>query len=620
MLENSKNNNGRQTGFTYRFVNYFLRNTQLTVLLFLILIVGGVGAFTRLRVEGFPEVQIPMALVTTVVPGAGPDTIRNSVSGPIEQAVKDLPGITETTSVSQTNLSIVIINYDNDTDVSLAVQEARAKIDVLDLPEGVTPQVVIPEIGIAPFFLAVSGGTDLLSLRQEAESLNEELLAIKGVSSVNEISGIEEKIYIELGPQYQSPEIIEQIRNASVAFPLGEALIDGKRVPVVAKSALADLEALRALRINLPDGDVRQLADIASVYLGVDNGDRIHRVGFFAANLNQFKIQPALLYEIDVESGTDILALNKKVKETVESANLANQSVDYAIVLNQAQQSQAQVDEIIAGALGSKWGTNNPIGYLGILFGGAWLLLIAMLLFLDWRTAIISLLSIPLSFLFTFLVLAMFGIQLNTLVLFSLVLVLGLIVDPAIVVLESIRRYMDIGERGGKAVLRAVDVVGLGLFVATVTSLIVFLPFAVVSGTFGKLIIYIPYTVFPAIIASYFIPLMFLTWLGARYIKPEAGQELKDEDDVHTLWPLARGFIRINRYVMARRWSAIAVVVAGLIAPVLITGVLFSTGQIRQVQFSQPDDSEYLQLSIPRPANQTYRDLQIMATDTEEIL
>jgi HAE1 family hydrophobic/amphiphilic exporter-1 len=611
--------NNNKYGFTHRFVNYFLRNTQLTILLFLILVIGGVGAFLRLRVEGFPEIQIPAVVVTTVVPGAGPDTVRSIVSQPIETAVKNLDGVKETSSTSQANFSVVVINYDSNVDVNLAIQEARTKIESLALPEGISPQVVVSKINRAPFYIAVSGGTDLLSLRKQSEILKTELQAIDSVASVNEISGIEANIYIELGPQYQSPQIIDQIRAANVGFPLGETIIDGKRVPVVAKSSVRDLEDIRAIRINLPDGSSVRLADIASVYLGVDYGNKVHRVGFLQPELNQFKIQPSLLYEVTVEKGTDLLAINDQIKEAVAKSNERSDVADFVIVLNMADRAQQQVDEIIAGAIGSSWG-DSPIGYVGFIFGGAWLLLIIMLLFLDWRTAIVSLLSIPLSFLFTFLVLAILGIQLNTLVLFSLVLVLGLIVDPAIVVLESIRRYMDIGYKGDSAVLRAVDVVGLGLFVSVLTSLIVFLPFAVVSGTFGQLIVYIPYTVFPAIIASYFIPLIFLTWLGSRYIKTEKGQELKDEDDVHTLWSIARSLMNINRYIVSRRWASILTVVAGLVVPIAITVVLFSTDHIRQVQFSQPDDSHYIQLSIPRGANQTYRDLQMTATGVEEVL
>lgn len=609
------------SSFTYRLVNYFLKNTQLTVLLLVILIIGGLGSFLRLRVEGFPEVQIPIVLVTTVVPGAGPDTVRSSVSNPIESAVKNLPNVSQISATSQTNFSVVVINYQGGVDVNLSAGEVRTKIESLSLPDGIRPEVIVPEIGTAPFFITASGGTDLLSLRSEASSvLKEKLLAIKGVTALNEISGIEEKIYIELGPQYQSPQIIEQIKAASVGFPLGETVIDGRLVPVVAKSSAIDLESIRSLAIVLPDGQTVELASIASVYTGVDYSNKVHRTGYYLPEQNQFKIQPAVLYEVDTEKSVDMLALNKKVKQAVEDASNQSSVADFAIVLNMADQSQAQVDEIIAGAIGEKWGTDNPIGYVGILFGGVWLLLIAMLFFLDWRTALISLLSIPLSFFFTFLVLGIFGIQLNTLVLFSLVLVLGLIVDPAIVVLEAIRRYMDIGQTGKTAVLRAVDVVGLGLIVATITSLIVFLPFAVVSGTFGKLIIYIPYTVFPAIIASYFIPLMFLTWLGAKYIKPRRGEELSSEDDIHTLWRLARWLIAINRKIINKLSLSIIVVVLGLIIPIGVTAILFSSGQIRQVQFSQPDDSEYIQLSVPRPANQTYRDLQIMATGVEEVL
>ncbi len=617
----------KPVGLTAKFVNFFLENKQLTIMLLVITIIGGAVSFSRLRVEGFPAVEIPVAVMTTVVPGAGPETINNTVTVPLENALRDLKDLKEVSSTSQANVSIIVLNFNEGTDVNLALQEARTKISGVDLPDGINqPEIIVPDISGAPFYIAVSGATDLTELGKQAQVLEEKLLALKGVKSFNDISGVTEQIYIELAPQYQTPQVIEQIKSANVGFPLGESVIDGKRIPITGQSGVLTLEDVRNISVTVSDfaveGGVKtvKLADIASVYLGIDYDNQIHRVGFLDKDVNQFKIQPALLFDLRLEPNTDLLSVGEDIQKLVREESLANESVDYAIVLDQSSQSKRQVDEIVSGAIGSKWSIDGPLANLGYIFGGLWLLIIAMLLFLDWRSALISTLAMPLSLLITFIALAVMDVQLNTLVLFSLVLVIGLIVDPAIVVLESIKRYMEVGFRGKDAVLRSVEVIGVGLFIAVFTSLIVFVPFSLVSGTFGELIKYIPLTVFPALIASYFIPLIFLTWLGEKYLKANTADKLADEDDIHTLWPIARWFIRVNRFILARTWLSIVVIILSLVVPIVVTAILFSSGEVRQVQFSQPDDSEYIQLSIPRPANQTYDQLQQMAVQVENIL
>jgi hydrophobic/amphiphilic exporter-1 (mainly G- bacteria), HAE1 family len=611
-------------GWNYRIVNYFLHNRQLTILLLLILIIGGVYSFLNLRVEGFPAVQIPVAVVTTVVPGAGPETVNDTVTEPLEAVLRDLKNIKEVSSNSQPNVSVIVLNFEEGVEINQAAQDARTKIASVQLPEGVQqPDVILPDIGGAPFIVAVSGPLNLQDLEKEAQPLKEKLLEIKGVKSFTSISGVEQNLYIDLPIQYQLPQITTQIQTANVAFPLGKTIVNGQEIPVAGRSAISSLDDVRNLPITIPGPTPRiaKLSDIASVYAGVDANGRVHRVGYLDSGEQKFKIQPALLYEVRLEKDVDLLDMGAKVVKAVEDAQATGDKIDYAIVFDQAAQAQTQVDEILNGAIGGKWkGIEGSLANIGYVFGGIWLLIIAMLLFLDWRSALVSALAIPLSFLFTFIYLGLTGTHLNTLVLFSLVLVLGLIVDPAIVVLESMKRYMEIGHKGREAVLRSIDVIGLGLFMAVLTSFIVFVPFGLVSGTFGEIIKYIPATVIPAIIASYFIPLIFLTWIGSKVLKAKHSGELRDEDDIHTLWPIARWFIRANRYILHHRLLQIAVVILGLVIPIVISAALFQTGKVRQVQFAQPDDVEFVQLSIPRPANQTYSGLQTQAAQVEDIL
>ncbi len=614
-------------GTTARIVNFFLNQKQLTAMLLAIIVIVGTGSFFQLRVEGFPAITVPIAVVTTVVPGAGPETINNTVTVPIENALRDLKGVKEVTSTSQTNVSLIVVSFDDSVDVNIAIQDARTKLASVDLPDGINdPNIVVPDTSGAPFFVAVAGPKTLIELKAQAAELEEKILQVDGVKSFTDISGVSEKIYIELPPQYQLPAITSQIESANIGFPLGESVINGKEIPISGAATLKNLEDVRNLSISVPaqgpeiPSRTVKLADIASVYIGFDDGAKVHRVGYLDEADNKFKIQPALLYEVRIDLTADLIATGEEVSKVVEETKASDGKTDFAIVYSQATDAQHQVDEIVEAAVGSKWDVEGPVGYLGYIFGGIWLLIIGMLLFLDWRSALISALSIPLSFLVTFIVLALLGIQMNTLVLFSFILVIGLIVDPSIVVLESIKRYMEIGLKGKAAVLRSIDVIGLGLFIAVLTSLIVFIPFSLVSGTFGQIIKYIPLTVFPALIASYFVPLIFLTWLASKFLKADAKGTLHDEDDVHTLWPVARWFINTNRYILKHVWLQITVIVLGLAVPIGVAAMLFAGGQVRQVQFASPDDVDFLQISVPRPANQTKAQLEIQTAGVETIL
>ncbi len=614
-------NNLDKRSFSYRFVRYFLKNRQLTILLLLMTVIIGTGSFLRLHVEGFPSVDIPVAIVTTVVPGAGPETVNDTVTVPIENALRDLKGLKDITSSSQTNVSVVVLNFDDSVSVNTAVQDARTKISGANLPEGVNqPDVVVPEIGTAPFFVAVSGGSTLLELKEQSKELEKKLLEVDGVKSFTDISTVKEKIYVDVKPQFMDPQVLAQISAANIGFPLGESVINGKVTPVSGSSSISNIDDVKNILITVPWAQPAKLGDIASVYVGIDDGNQVNRVGYLDETERKFRIQPAILYEVRLDKDADLLQAGKDVAKVVGETKAPDGKTQYALVFNQAADSQRQVDEIVGAAVGEKWDSAGALGNIGYLFGGIWLLILAMLVFLDWRSALISALAIPLSFMFTFVILAIAGIQLNTLVLFSFVLVLGLIVDPAIVVLESMKRYMEIGLRGSRAVLRSIDVIGYGLLISVLTSMVVFIPFSVVSGTFGQIIKYIPWTVFPALIASYFVPMIFLTWLGGKFLKTKSDDQLRDEDDPHTLWPIAQWLIRANRYILHRRWLSVVVIVLGLAIPIGVSALLFSTGEIRQVQFAQPDDVDFLQLSVPRPANQTPAQLAQQTADVENTL
>ncbi len=594
--------------WNYRLVNYFLHHRQLAVLCLIVIVAAGVFSLLGLRVEGFPKIQVPIAVVTAVVPGAGPETVADTVASPIESAIRDAKGVKQTSSNSQSNFASVIVQFDEGIDVNSGIQELRTKLASVNLPEGVhTPDIFVPETSGAPFTIGVTASKPVADLLSSSSELRDKLLSVQGVKSVELVSKAKQKIYIEVAAEFQTPQILEQINAANAGFPLGQVEINGTKSQVVGNKFAGNLDDVKNIPIAITKSDgsksLVHLRDIANVYMGIDYNSQVHRMGF--KDGNAFKIQSALLYEVRLTTTTDLLKVNTAVNSALRELETEHKDTRYVIVLNEAENASQQVHEILTSAIGGKWDSLGSVSGLGYVFGGIWLLMLAMFLFVDWRSAIISALAIPLSFFCTFIFLYAAGIQLNTIVLFSMILVLGLIVDPAIVVLESIKRYLEVGYKGTNAVLRSIQTIGSGVFIAVFTSLIVFIPFAVVSGTFGQIIKYIPLTVVPALIASYFIPLLFLTWFAGRFLKAKHVVDTQDENNINNLWPAARWFIRANRYVLHHFWLKIVIIILGLVIPIGVSGFLFSSGKVQQVQFAKPNDVDYLTVNVPLTGSPT---------------
>jgi len=583
--------------WNYKLVKFFINRTHLTVLLLALVVMTGLFGFSRLRAEGFPELPIPIGIVNTIVPGAGPETINETVTTPLENVVVDIEGVGSVNSFSSRNVSTLIVNFTEDVDVKEKIQEVKNKLSVVELPEGARePNVMVPEAGAPAYIIAVTGEYSIQELMDMRE-FEDEFKEIEEFKSFNMLNNLKQVIYIDIDPRFNTPDLSTQITSADISFPLGDIAVDGSKYTIAGQSSLDDIESLKNLPVSV-NGKVFKLKDIAEIYVKMEYGGQIHRVGYHMDN-GDFAMRGAIFYELEVESGTDVLKVDPKVQEVLKRINEQDDKLDYVVVYSIAAQTKDQVEEITTAAFGGKFDSGGFFGNIGYLFGGIWLLLIILFIFLDLRSALVTISTVPLSFLIVFGFLNIMGIQLNTMVLFSLVLVLGLIVDPAIVVLESLKRYVELGYSPKDAALKAVGTIGNGIFIAVLTSFVVFVPFAVVTGLFGEIIKYIPLTVIPALIASYFVPMIFLTWIASKVFKPKKLEVVLDEDDPKLLWKPAQWFIKINRKILSRKWTQIAVVLAGIIIPLMIAGVLFGMGAIKQVQFSQPEDGLYLSISVP---------------------
>lgn len=617
------------SGWNSKLVHFFLQNSRLAILLFISLVAGGIFSFALLHSEGFPSPAINVAVITDVYQGASSAEVERQIVKPLEASLGTIRGIENITSNSRDSFANLQVTFTPGTDFNSAIAELRTKVSSTELPKDAErPEVIIPEIGGNHSYYALVNPDDPAKLRLYGELARQKVEAISGVKEFKLLSTLQDQVEVRWHKEDLQKhgltllQVTQALSANNVSLPAGTVDADDYQKTVVTHGTVSSIDEIKNIVVG-QDAQTHQpvtLQDIAEVVATIKTDDLYQRVGYRENSSPSLKAQNALIYQLGFKSDADLLKTDKKVQSALNDLRPTLDTYDVKIVslLDTAESIRQQVDDILGGAIGSPLG-NGPLAKAGYLLGGIWLVILAMLVFVSWRAGLISALAIPLSFFFTFLALKIFGTTLNTLTLFSMVLVLGLVVDPAIVVLEAIQREMDLGHRGKDAVIAAINTIGSGVFMAALTSIIVFVPFGVVSGIFGQIIKYIPITVIPALLASYFVPLLFLTFLGQRFLRPSKKAVAGDEEA--NLWAASRWFIRANRYILHRRWlRSLVFWFLAIIIPFGVIGTLFSTNKIHPVQFSEPNDNEEVAITIEYQPTLVKSEKQDLVTKVEPVL
>ncbi len=612
-----------------QFTGFFLKRKQISFVLFLFLLTGGVTALTGLRREGFPQVPVKVVVINTAYRGAASSEVEQSVTNPIESAIKDLKEVKSTSSTSAESHSVVVVTLDEKANVDTSLQDITSKVSGVELPKDADkPAISQPTTGNSSFVFGLTGNLTPEQLLAQGKIFEREVSGVKGIKQVKLLSQFTDRVTVAFDPAKlaSSGVDVSKIQSTLAAgnlnFPAGQNLtVDGSRATVLLAGRYGSLSDLAATLLPTVSGGSVRLGDIADISRGIDQDGRINEIGMTRSGV--LATGPGIAYSVDIRSDADILNVNTDLTATLarlSSNGTFSRDLHLTRLFDDAASTSQQIDEIKAGAVGEKWAGIGALGYVGYLVGGIWLLMLAMFLFVNLRTAIIAGIAIPLSFLFTLMALYFAGITLNTLTLFSMILILGLVVDPAIVVLESIQRYKDMGHSGFEGVMAAVSSIGQGLVMATFCSIIVFTPFGIVSGVFGAIIKFIPITVIPALVASFFVPLIFLTPLASRFIKPRPLPAGVPRDEEHALWAVSRWFKRANLFILDRLWLQIIIIVLAVTLPLGVTGYLFATGHVKSAQFSKPHDTIEALASVSYPASFTDAQVADLAHRAEAAL
>jgi HAE1 family hydrophobic/amphiphilic exporter-1 len=672
--ENENNNKG----FNYRITEFFLNNTRLTILSFLLLLTLGLGSIFSNRLSGFPEVEVKLLIINTIYPGASSASVEKEITRPIEAVIKNVDGVSDFSSNSINSFSNIVITLEEDVDTNAVLTEVNNQVRSVNFPDQATkPEIFIPSTGGSDFVINIFGSSPE-KLYQSYQKFKKDLELNPNTAKINLIQDFEPRVVFELDNQKLEQnnvtvdEIISLIRSLGESLPaVSNVDIDNQSQSIITSLSEASLGQLRNLEIIKivqpkpnqlsqtqqpqpenqseqsfqtqqdqqnqfqPDNQqsqqqpieptqpiqasapeikkikLEELGSFVLTYEYVNSEGKIEKnqqtiLGFENKD-NQSVVTNSLALQINTKEGADLTTYSKFIKETAqnisglnffEAQDLSQADLrDVNLVINQSieKENTEQVNQVVGGLIGGELPIDKPLSYFGFLLGGIQLVFLVSLFFVSWRTAVVSALAIPLSLIFSTIYLAYAGITLNTLTLFSLVLVIGLVVDPALVMLESIQRKFDTGLRGKDAVLKATTDVGSGVFLAALTNVIVFVPFGIISGFIGQIFRFIPITIIPAIIGSYVIPLVFLSWLGSLFLKPSKG---KTVDEIENLWWIARKLISLNRFVLKSPAFFRFVIIAFIFAVSLSTaGYFVANGQVVFVQFAQDNNSNELLLT-----------------------
>jgi len=490
-----------------------IRNRTTVAVLGLIIILMGGYSYLSLPREAFPDIPIPQILINTTYEGVSPEDIETSITMKIEKELNSIRGVKEIRSSSAEGLSMIDVEFNPDVPTEVALQRVRDRVDIAkgELPAD-AEEPVISEINFAEFpimLISISGDVSLVQLKEIADTLQDTLETVPGVLKVDVMGTLEPEIRLEFDPERLAmynlmiPEILALIPSENVNISAGGLETKGTKFNVRVPAELVTAEDVDHLLLTIRDGKPIYLADVATVRA-------------------TFKDRTS--YSRHNESGNVTLSVQKRV-----GANVVHISDYIKTIIDKAQQQ-------VPGAVNfditfdmSKYIRNIVADLENNIMAALILVTFVLLLFLGWRSATIVAMIIPLSMLITFFLIQMLGFTLNMIVLFSLVLVLGMLVDNAIVIAENIYRHVQLGYGRIEAAILGAREVAWPVATSTLTTVCAFLPLMFWPGIMGDFMKYLPITLSLGLLSSLFVALVFSPTICSVW----AGHSAKERQEKH---------------------------------------------------------------------------------------
>ncbi len=530
-----------------RITEYSIRHRLTIYVLMALIVVAGAGAYVSLPLESFPEIKIPLILVTTAYSGVSPEDIETIITRPIETELKGITGVKEIRSSSSEGMSVIEVEFNPEVDLDTALQKVRDEVDIAktEIPEEVDdPRIQDIDLSQIPILLvSLSGDIGLVKLKEIAEDLKDDLEAIQGVNRVQVIGGREREVHIFADPRRLSfyelslTDLIIAVTRENLNVPGGDIDIGHLKYLVRLPAEIDDPREIEDFVVEVRNGQPIYVRDVARVVYGFED----------EATRSRLDRKPSVTLTVEKRTGANIIEVSDWVKEELERQQQALPSgTNVTLVADMSKDIRTTVSEL----------ENN-------ILSGLILVVVVLMAFLGFRNSVFVAVAIPLSMLLSFIVIQLMGYTLNMVVLFSLILVLGMLVDNAVVIVENIYRHRELGSDGPTAALEATKEVAVPVIASTITTLCAFTPLLLWPGIIGDFMSYLPVTLIIGLTASLVVALVFNPTLCAYFMKAPSEGQKRSQDEGAVLkryrrllaWTLEPGSDHGTRGWFWRNWS-----------------------------------------------------------------
>ena len=485
--------------------SWAVRHGTSVLVLFAIIALAGVGAYRGVPKESFPEIEIPVIAVNTIYPGVSPRDMESLVTRVVEQELKTIPDLKELTSTSVESYSNVVAEFSTEVDMSEALRQVREKVDLAkgELPDDADePRIYEFSLEDRPILqVNLSGEYGLVRLKQIGEELEERLEQIPSILRVDLRGGREREVKVDVDlPRLlyyglTLGDVVQAVRGENVNVPGGSIDVGDRKFLVRVDGEIDDPLVIGDLVVAAPEGRPVYVRDVAGVDFGFSERRSYARLDG----------RPVVTLDVIKRTGENIIETADAVRAAI--AGMQEEFPPTTVVKTTSDTSR-DIRMMVSSL------ENN-------ILSGLLLIVTVLLFFLGVRTSVFVGLAIPTSMLLSFIVLGLLGVSMNMVVLFSLILSLGMLVDNAIVIVENTYRYVEEGWERAAAARKATGEVALPVIASTLTTLAAFGPLLFWTGMVGEFMRYLPMTLIVTLSSSLFVALVIVPVLCSRWLRLE---------------------------------------------------------------------------------------------------
>lgn len=492
----------------FKLSSWAISNKSTVAVITFIVVLGGLLSYISMPRENFPEIIVPQIYVATPYPGNSALDVEKLITKRLEKEINAITGIDKITSNSIQGYSSIKVEFNFDITPSEALLKVKDRVDIAmadkDFPKDLPSEPSVTEVNFSELMpimnINLSGDFSMDQLKDYAEYLEDEIEALTEISGVD-IRGVQEKeleVAIDLYKMQASKISFTDVENA-IAFEnqsisSGDILEDGTRRNVRVVGEFVDPLKLKDIVVKREKGNIVYLRDIADVTFKEQEKESYARE----------YLQPVVMLDVKKRSGQNLLVASSKIDEIIKIAkdNVFPSNLVVSKTNDQSNDTKTMVADL-----------ENSI-VLGII-----LVVAVLYFFLGFRNALFVGIAIPLSMLLSFIILSFLGVTLNTMVLFSLVIALGMLVDNGIVVVENVYRLMDKGLSRIEATKKGVGEVAMPIVASTATTLAAFIPLVLWDGIVGEFMQWLPITLIIVLSSSLFVALVINPMLISLFMK-----------------------------------------------------------------------------------------------------